>query len=132
MLFCLLPLQALSSHQDLDNAARSNKILVLCGRGVGARERRGENESGEWFCIDTIGRHFIWAVNIDSSVPSAGRLGGAGAGVNCIASTLSASGRSHSDRDGNEIFFTIYLENATFTYNKNLLRHYAKQEFKHC
>ena len=103
VLFCLLPLQALSSHQDLDNAARSNKILVLCVRGVWAGERRGENESGEWFCIDTIGRHFIWAVNIDSSVPGAGRLGGAGAGVNCIASTLSASGRSHSDRDGNKI-----------------------------
>ena len=31
-------------------------------------------------------------------------LGGSRAGVNCIASTLSASGRSHSDTDG-KVFF---------------------------
>ena len=68
-------------------------------------ETRGENESGEWFCI---GSHFIWAVNIDSSELGWAVLGGSGAGVNCIASTLSASGRSHSDRDVNESFHDIF------------------------
>ena len=57
---------------------RSNKIHVLCVRGVGAGETRGENESGEWFCI---GSHFIWAVNIDSS-----ELCWAGPGPGLIAS----------------------------------------------
>ena len=54
------------------------KFMFYASVVLGQGETRGENESGEWFCI---GSHFIWAVNIDSS-----ELCWAGPGPGLIAS----------------------------------------------